>query len=163
MSTFPFSPIALALSAAVGCGSSGPVRVGDDGAEIEPTISGIAAYLNGKAHRSWTAEPAAHDSTLGSPHGRVRVYFNQTSLEALRSGTVPLPVGSMLVKELLSSDDVSVRGYTTMVKTSPGSWTWYEGFSGSLNAPAAYGVDVGVCKGCHSNTGNRDQVRSPPP
>jgi|CXWL01.1.fsa_nt_gi hypothetical protein len=162
--------IAAAATSFVACGSSSgspppgtKLKVGDDGAEIEVTHTGIRAYVTSNAFRSWVAEPAVRDSTQDSPHGKVRVFFNKASYEALQANRSSLPVGAMIVKDLLQADGVMLAGYAVMVKSTESSWTWWEAFASNLDTPAVFAVDTPTCRGCHSQAGNKDQVRTPIP
>lgn len=157
---------ALVVLLLFGCGPTGAgskLKVGNDGAEIEVSHAGIRTYMTGGAYRSWMAEPAVHESSQNSPHGKVRVYFNNTSYEGLKANTLPLAVGSMIVKDLFQADGVTLSGYAVMMKTSASSWTWWEAFTNNLDSPIVFGVDTATCRGCHSQTGNQDQVRTPVP
>ena len=119
--------------------------------------------MTGNAYRTWTAEPAVRESSQNSPHRKVRVYFNKASYDALKANTSPLPVGSMIVKDLFQADGATLAGYAVMMKTTASSWTWWEAFTNNLDSPAVFAVDSSSCKGCHSQTGNKDQVRTPAP
>ena len=169
-------PFALAALAALECGggcgggntgpdpnAAGQIKVGNDGAEIAPSAAGIKTYVVSKAYQTWTADAAVRDPTQGSPHGKVRVFFNKTATDALRASALPLPVGAMLVKERYDGNGTSLNGYAAMVKTSAGAWTWWEASSSNPDTPQAFGVGNPSCKGCHSASGNKDQVRSSVP
>lgn len=143
--------------------SSAPVEVGDDGADIVPSSAGISAYVARGDYQTWAAEAGVHPATKTSPHGRVRVFFNRTALAALKEGRASLPVGAMLVKELYGSGSNTLAGYAAMVKSAEHSWTWWEAFLPDLQSPAAYGVDLPGCRGCHSGPSHVDQVLSSAP
>jgi hypothetical protein len=151
----------------VACGPAAPpvttLSVGNDGGEVEVSHAGLRTFVTSGAYRDWSAEPAVRDAIRGSPHGKVRVYFNKASYDALKADAVPLPVGSMIVKDLFNADGATVYGYAVMVKTSETSWTWWEAFTSNFDSPASFGVDTPVCTGCHSGSGNKDQVLTPVP
>lgn len=141
----------------------GKVMVGDDGEEIETSAEAIKSYVSSGDYKSWTAEAAIHSGTGTSPHGRVRVFFNRKAVDALKAKSVSVPVGSMVVKELYGSSDSELVGAAAMVKSSATRWTWWEAFGASFDRPQAHGVDIAGCKGCHSGSGNQDQVLSKAP
>jgi hypothetical protein len=137
-------------------------RVGNDGAEIDMTADGIRAYVARGDYQQWLAESAVRDSLFNSPHGKVRVFFNQTAAAALKADQLPLPVGAMVVKELYRSDGTTLAGYAAMVKYTAGSsWTWWEAFTPDLTNTAAFGNDHSTCRGCHA--AGKDSVRTPVP
>ena len=156
--------IAMVLA---GCGAeqvppASMLQVGNDGSEVEVSHAGLRAFVKSRAYAGWTAEPAVRNAILGSPHGKVRVFFNKTSHDGLKASALPLPVGSMIVKEAYDADGTILGGYAAMLKTGEASWTWWEAF-GNLDSPAAFAVDTPGCKGCHSGAGNKDQVLTPAP
>lgn len=136
-------------------------RVGDDGAEIDVTAAAIRSYVTRGDYQAWTAKPGVQNGTLNSPHGKVRIFFNRISEDALRQNTQPLPAGSMIVKELYRSDGAALNGYAAMLKYDAADWVWWEAFAANLDSPAAFGKNHSTCVGCHS--GGRDFVRAPLP
>ena len=155
--------LSIACGPSVDAPSSSAIKVGDDGAEIDTSAAGISAFVASKAYKTWAAEANVHTATKTRPHGHVRVFFNQTSTVALKQNQSSLPVGTMVVKELYQNDGATLSGYAAMVKSSEKGWTWWEAFLPNLDKPAAYGIDLPGCKGCHSGPGNVDQVLSQVP
>jgi hypothetical protein len=148
------------LSALTSCSNVAQSLPGD----VPATIAGVptervalAQWLDSRPFRSWTADPSPRSPQPDSPHGTVRVFFNQTIEDALREGSVPRPAGSVLVKEIYGG--ASVEGYSVMLKVREGSsgndWLFYEAFGGSTST---YNVGATGCVGCHVR--GRDFVRS---
>jgi hypothetical protein len=130
------------------------------GVTLEPSAAGLLAFVQTRAYTSWLAEPGVREPRSGSPHRKVRVFFNAASVEALRANAPALPVGSMIVKELYEADGSTLRGYVAMVKADARGWTWWETFAPHLDRPAVFGLSKRNCTGCHSSGGARDQVRT---
>lgn len=133
--------VTLGVAAFAGCGGSE-----------------ISSLVTSKSYAAWRAEPAAHAAGAESPHGYVRVYFNDAAAKSLEAGSAPLPVGSVIVKELYSADLTTLVGHSVMQKTSA-RWTWFEALN-TEGRPSYHGEDLSVCTGCHSAAGNVDQVLS---
>jgi hypothetical protein len=146
-------PLAALLLAA--CGT--PVVNG-----IDSSQPGITSFVKAKGYASWTAQPAVHPSE--GPHGKVRVYFNETLLASLRAGAVFHPRGAAAVKEFYASDGTTLAGHVVMVKTREGTdkdaWTWFEGHAPDYTNPF-YGPGIAVCHDCHGDA--TDEVWSPAP
>lgn len=136
------------------------VPVDDDGTTIVADKAGLTAYIQSGKYLKWEGEAAVHDS-VRSHGGSVRTYFNGKHLFARRTGTYPMAVGAMSVKELYSGGSVS--GYAAGVKTRTGSgadtWTWYE--TTGLPDVQYFGVANPTCEGCHSADSGRDRSLTP--
>lgn len=119
--------------------------------------SGYSYYMNGQV-----LSPAS-----ASPHGSFKLRFNAIALSVLDStlelppGT-SFPTGSTIVKEVQSGGNVSV--YAIMKKdpsnaNSVSGWLWAEiNPDGTTVFSTAKKGDG--CIGCHSNSPNRDLVRT---
>ncbi len=136
------------------------VPVDDDGTTIVADKSGLTAYLQSGKYLKWEGEAAVHDS-IRSHGGSVRTYFNNKYLFARRTGSYPMKVGAMAVKELYSGS--SVTGYAVGVKTRESSgadsWTWYE--TTGLPDVQYFGVANPTCEGCHAADSGRDRSLTP--
>ncbi len=149
----------VALAAA--CGgedeAKGPVVGGLDTSE-----AGIISFVKERSYKGWFAEPAVHESS--GPHGPVRVFFNDTSVESLRANNATHPVGTILVKELYSPDARTLIGHALEVKVEAGAgkdtWLFFEGtLPGYKNN--FYGRGHESCHGCHE--AGKDYVTIPLP
>lgn len=151
----------------VRCGSdTGPdpqavaVPVDEDGTTIVADKAGLTAYLQSGKYLKWERESAIHDS-VRSHGGSVLTYFNNKYLLARRTGSYPMIIGAMAVKELYSGS--SLYGYALGVKTREGSggdtWTWYE--TTGLPEVKYFGVANPTCEGCHVSDGGRDRSLTP--
>lgn len=163
-----------------GDGSGGTAAAGDGGAGGSGTGSGpvdasqasIASFLAGRPYQAapWVSEtPAPRDGTegTGTPHGRVRVYFNDTLVSSIAAGNgafgsnLPHTTGSMAVKELYDETDTRV-GVAAALKTEGNfqRWVYYcfgpgercaWGRGPFTEAEPLYGVggqvDCGICHG----------------
>jgi len=127
----------------------------------------LFAYLeSGKYKEAFTnKEKEAHPS-LG-PHTQlglpVRVFMNDIIAESLKNGNEEHPLGSVIVKEMFTKDNV-IAGWAVMAKTQDTSdegngWFWYE-VTDAKDATkiAAIGNGVEGCISCHSI--GRDMVRT---
>lgn len=156
--------LVVALLGCGGAGDSGPGAAATGAWPRDTSESGIAAYLASGAYREapWVAETdAPRDANSGvSPHGRVRVWFNDVLVDSQRAGNgevggTPHPEGAMSVKELYDDGD-AVLGHAVMLKRDGAADDWLytcdetPSRCGSSAAPV-YGVgldtDCGFCHG----------------
>jgi hypothetical protein len=128
----------------------------------DTTPAGIAAFLGAENHRGagWAAETAApRESGSGSPHGQVRVFFNDTITASIVADNGPLgnrmphTEGSMVVKELYGSG-TSVIGHAAMLR-SGGQYIFYCNASEAGLCFAAHAANevstVASNCACHTN------------
>lgn len=154
----------LTLLACGGSGDSGPTDDVGGAWPRDTSESGIAAYIAAGAYREapWVAETdAPREANSGvSPHGRVRVWFNDVLADSQRAGNgevggTPHPEGAMTVKELYDDAD-TVLGVAVMLKLEGAADQWVytcdetTSRCGSADVPV-YGVgldtDCGFCHG----------------
>jgi len=119
--------------------------------ELAQNSTGHTYYQNG------AALPAAGNS----PHGSFRLRFNPKAFSALDSlGELPagnvFPDSSLLVKEALSGNNVNL--YAVMYKKQ-GAWLWAE-YKPDGETVYSLFKDPSGCTSCHSQTPNRDFVRT---
>jgi hypothetical protein len=151
----PFLLLLLPSLLATACGGEErpPTLEGFDTSE-----AGIAAFVQERRYQGWLAEPSVHPSPI---HGRVRVFFNDTAVQSLRAGNDTHPLGTILVKELYSSDGTRLTGHAVEAKVEAGAgkdtWLFFEADLGQSPAPY-YGRGHPTCHGCHS--AGRDYVTS---
>lgn len=164
-------------------GSGGDATGGTGGGLVDGPADGsqqsIAAYLTAEQYKTgpWTPETAgprdASDAT--SPHGRVRVYLNDTVVQSIAAGNgelterIPHTTGSMAVKEFYDDADTLV-GIAAMYKQDGGftDWAYYcwgpQGRCGTETGTVeedepVYGIASAVgCGFCHGGV-----VFTPPP
>lgn len=153
-------------SAGTGGGSNASAVPGDE------SLASIASFLASKTYQSasWVAEtpgPRAGTEGTGTPHDRVRVYFNETLVASIAAGNgvlqtlVPHSTGSMAVKELYDETDALV-GIAAALKLEGNfqRWAYYCHGPGErcawgrgpfTEAEPLYGiagqVDCGLCHG----------------
>ena len=123
----------------------------------ESTISGYNYYNNG----------ALLNSAGNGPHGSFKLRYNSVALSALDStGKLPVngifPSGSILVKDVYTNGNISL--YAVMKKdptnVNAGSgWVWAE-FNTDGSSVFALDYKGDGCINCHSNSPNRDLVRT---
>jgi hypothetical protein len=134
------------------------------------TAEAITAFLQAGGHQGegWTSQTdqPREASSAVSPHGRVRVYTNDTLVTSLAAGNggfgsesgIQHTPGSMAVKEMYDGADTLV-GVAVLLKEQAvdGVWVMYcygpdtrctSGVSGTAEAPW-FGVDDISCGGCH--------------
>ncbi len=124
----------------------------------------LVQRLNAREYRAWTGDPEIRGAVKGSPHGRVRVFFDDALVASLKAGSAVHPVGATVVKEVYGDSD-QVGIHSLMVKTGEGagkeSWTYFEGGGAPEYKGALYGVGHSICVGCHQ--AGADYVLSPLP
>jgi hypothetical protein len=159
--------VPLVLLAACGAGEDPSAEPpGDDGGmmpggeRLDTSAAGLTAFVKSGAYKSWTAEPAVHDST--GPHGgKVRSYVNGVFHASLKAGNTEHPRGSIVVKELYGSSTTTVTGHAVDVKDeATGEWVFYEGFAPSYGSPYYYRGTSNFCANCHQRA-NNDYMLTP--
>lgn len=127
----------------------------------DTSIEGIKTFLQSGGYKNWKAESAVHDSI--GPHGKVKSYFNSVLVDSLKAKASTHPLKSVAVKELYSSDGITLKGYALEAKLEAGQagngWLWFEGTLPNLNE--YYGKGLSACTNCHSS--GSDFVTSGPP
>lgn len=106
-------------------------------------------------------------AAAASPHGSFKLRFNSTAQAALDStGELPsghtFPHGSIIVKEIYSGSSLNL--YAVMKKdpsngNAGSGWVWAE-FNTDGSAHFSTGKKGDGCISCHSNSPNRDLVRT---
>ncbi|MEH6535933.1 MAG: cytochrome P460 family protein [Psychroserpens sp.] len=126
----------------------------------------LFAYLNTKKYQEFkTQESEAHPSI--GPHTKlgwpVRTYMNDILAESMTSGNSSHPIGSAVVKEMFTDQNV-LNGWAVYTKTQDDTaagkgWFWYE-VTSTEDSNAIQGIGNGVngCVGCHAI--GKDMVRS---
>lgn len=160
----------VALNTAVACGKK------DSGSEVEKTgtpsegsageiadtsSAGMAAFLKEGKFRDWTIKQAVPIDSVSAHASKTRTFFNDTSGVAARAGQIPLPKGSVVVKDIFESDGTTLHAQAVMAKIQDGSsvdtWVWFEGALPDLQDPY-YGKGLSTCTGCHGS--GTDYVRT---
>jgi hypothetical protein len=133
------------------------VKSTDEELYQEISKSGYTYYQGGQL-----LAPAA-----ASPHGSFKLRFNEIAWSALdQNGELPVgqvfPEGSIIVKEVHTSGSISL--YAVMKKSkkdinSANGWLWSEY---TVPGSAQYSINSkgAGCTNCHSQTANRDLVRT---
>jgi hypothetical protein len=154
---------------AAGTGAAGTTGAGGNGlmgaTPADGSKAAIAAYLMAETYKqapwkSETATPRAANSQV-SPHGRVRVWMNDTLIASLKAGNgefggKPHVPGSMAVKEFYDDSDVRLGAAAMLKLTGNDAWKFYCnstapercGVGGSTLPYYADETDIG-CNGCH--------------
>ena len=171
--TYPSRPVHLVAGFAAcsksdsgGDDKGGTPSTGTIGEINDSSEAGSIAFVKEQSYASWeTRQPTAIKSN--SAHGGfTRTYFNETAAAAARAGTVPLPKGSVIVKELFDESGTTLTGHAFMAKSTEGAagetWLWFEGFKEAYANPY-YGMGHKTCTGCHSAGKDFVQTAVPQP
>lgn len=125
--------------------------------------------INTSEFTYYAGTPTITAAAGNSPHGFERVRFNGTTKAVLDStGKLPIgssfPNGSIIVKDVFTSDTGGHFGYAVMKKdpaniNSAGGYLWAEF---NVNGTVDYSITNkgAACVGCHSGSTNRDLVRT---
>lgn len=147
------------------------LAVGTEAAEadqrVEPSAEAVWGHLQEVEYQeSWSHWPGTTDFYEGTePHGMLlTTYVNQVAQEALDNRNVPLPVGSMIVKENYKPTK-ELAAVTIMYKPSEeynpkhNNWFWMKRLAdGTVEASGK----VESCQGCHG-TSKTDYLMTPLP
>lgn len=116
-----------------------------------------------QGYEQWPLFPGTEKLYEGTePHGALlTTYVNQTALDALSAGNLPLPEGSVIVKENYSPEQ-QLMAVTLMSKKADfapdaGNWFWVKRLAdGTIEAAGA----VEGCIGCHGAGEGNDFIRT---
>ena len=116
---------------------------------------------NSDPYTKWSVMPGYMGiHAARSPHGKYfRLYVNGVALKALKKG-VPLPTGSILVKENYAADMRTLQAVTPMYKvvdSNPASGDWFWAKYGPEGKVFEAGAPKG-CVGCHSTVRAKDWI-----
>lgn len=128
--------------------------------EIKDTSKvGILSFLKSEDYKEWRGDTTFRP---GTPHGKIKVFFNAELETSLEDKKDEHPVGSLSVTEIYKSDVID--GYAIMGKHKTGAgkdtWFFYETKGGSPDFADVTAYDVGapaVCADCH--TAGKDFVQ----
>lgn len=117
-----------------------------------------------KDYTSWpkfaeNQQPAKSEGHMGM---HVLAFHNQVVGEAIKSKTLPLPDGALIVKQEMTAADAAPMSITVMSKQG-GNWYWVKASPDgmkvmTMNGMAMEGRDVAMCKDCHGNESDNDFV-----
>jgi hypothetical protein len=135
-------------------------------ARPEPTEQAVWAHLRDDSYRNWPLWPGTTERYPGSePHGmQLTTYVNDVALQALRQRIVPLPDGSIIVKENYMPDG-SYDAATVMYKRqgfNPGQGDWFWAKYDEQGVAEVAGR-VEMCQGCHAAQQQQDYLMTPLP
>lgn len=155
-----------------GSTGSGGEAPGSGGTTADPTVptdisqAGIEAFLAAGSYKSapWVFDSAIREVGPGG-HGRVRVYYNPTTVESIAAGNNDInadpgnPVDSMAVKELYDSSDTQI-GTAVMLRTglagTQSDWLYYCASTDQAacedTTPGPIYNNGGQCRFCHGGT-----------
>lgn len=133
------------------------------------TDNSLFTLVGESGYTYYVGTPGITAGVGNSPHGFERVRFNATAQAALdASGKLPaggsFPTGSVIVKEIYSSATGSINLYAVMKKdpsssVSGSGYQWAE-FKPDGSATFSTGKKGDGCISCHSQSNNRDLVRT---
>lgn len=111
-------------------------------------------------YTEWTHWPGYEDIYPGkSPHGAyLKIYVNDTAFQAIQNKTLPMPTGSIIVKENYGDDKETLMAVTPMYKVAdfnPESGNWFWGKYGADGSVQAAGKVQG-CIDCHRKAKDKD-------
>jgi hypothetical protein len=127
------TPVNTAGTATGGTATGGTATGGTTGTGVDSTQSGLQTFVASGAYKEtpWIADVAApRDGTSTSPHGRVRVWFNDTLKASQVAGNgmamVAHTTGNISVKEHYDAADM-LTGHSVMVNEEGAAtaWTYY--------------------------------------
>jgi len=160
---------------AVGCGGGGKKAPATGGtskemkmqtAEPSATTKEVLGQIAG--YQSWPkfTENATPKQSKGHMNMFVLAFHNDVVTGALEAKTLPLPDGSIIVKQnMAKATDSAPMAITVMAKRG-GKWHWSEttpdGKVVVMEGKALEGEDVGMCVNCHQQSEDNDFVVTHP-
>ena len=133
-----------------------------DSGAVAPTGEAKALLEKVKDYKSWPTFPDATAPKLSKGHGGLYVlaYHNDVVGQAVASHALPLPDGSIIVKENRPQADAAPAALSIMSKQG-GGWYWLQATPDGKVVTAKGKPMAGAvkgCAGCHSQASDNDQV-----
>jgi hypothetical protein len=153
-------------------GQGGAGGMGAGGAMMPPTVEPSAdtkALLDAiKDHETWPKFDENSTPKLSKSHMNMWVvtYHNDVVTKAIADKTLPLPDGSILVKDNFAKQDDAMPMAVTVMSKQGGTWYWVEATSmGKVvvdemadKGTPLEGYDAKLCVMCHSGAKDNDEV-----
>jgi hypothetical protein len=131
---------------------------------VEPTPDTRAVLDAVKDYTSWSKFTEIQQPKRSEGHMNMYVlgFHNQVVGDAIKSSTVPLPDGAIIVKQEMMKADAPAMSITVMSKRG-GAWYWVKASPDGMKVigmkgMALEGRDVAMCKDCHDNASDNDFV-----
>ncbi len=110
-------------------------------------------------YMNWKHWPGYEGMYPGETHAPfLKLFVNDRAYEAIQSGRLPLPDGSIIVKENYDKDKITLKVVSPMYKVKNynpegGDWFWAKyGTEGSIEAAG----EVRACIDCHKKKKDQD-------
>lgn len=135
---------------------------------VEPSADTKAVWDKISGYQSWPTFPESGTPTMSESHMKMFVlaHHNDVVAKAITDKTIPLPDGSIIVKDnFMKADDKMPMAVTVMSKQG-GQWYWIEASpDGKVivddmvdKGKPLEGTEVKMCVGCHSSWKDNDYV-----
>jgi cytochrome c553 len=151
-----------------GCGSDSdgePSPGGDMPMVAEPSATTLEIWGDLQGYAAWAQfeETASRPQSATHDNMFVVTYYNEIADQAMQNGTLPLPPGSIFVKENYPSADAATPMALTVMSKGAGEWYWLQATpEGRVFLDAAGGAmegkNVAMCVGCHTSARDNDFV-----
>lgn len=164
--------VAMAASGIGACGGDGGSGAGGGGGTgggsepsfVEPSAETQAVWADIEGYASWPKFPENEEPKKSAAHENMLVvtYYNDAVGAAMESGELPLPDGSILVKDHFAKAGEPTMALTIMAKRG-GNWYWVKArpdgkvFAGP-DGQGLEGTGVAMCTGCHDGAKSNDYV-----
>jgi len=132
---------------------------------VDPSADTQALWTKLQGYQGWQKFP---ENTSPKPSGAhmnmyVVTHYNDVVASAMASKTLPLPDGSMLVKDNFASQTDAMPMAITAMSKQGGKWYWVEAMPNGkvILAPDGSpleGHGVTMCTGCHDAAAANDDV-----
>jgi hypothetical protein len=167
---------ALAFAATAGCGSDDEDSSGGGGGTgggmqmqtAEPSAESKALWTKIQGYSSWAKFSENQTPVASKSHMDMYVvtHHNDIVADAITNNTLPLPDGSILVKDNFPSADATMPMAVTVMSKEGGEWYWLEATpDGKVvidsmmdKGKPLEGKGVMMCVGCHDGAKDNDQV-----
>lgn len=137
-----------------GDAETGTPSTGAAGEISDTSAAGLTSFLKEGKFRDWTVRQSVPIDSVSAHASKTQTFFNDTAATAAKAGIVPLPKGSVLVKDIFESDGTTLHAQAVMAKVEDGTrgdtWVWFEGTLPGLPNPF-YGRGLSTCTGCHGS------------
>jgi hypothetical protein len=136
----------------------GPMQVKSPSPETAALLAKIQSYP------SWPKFPENLQPTFSKQHNRMWVvaHYNDVVSRAIQEKTLPLPEGSIIVKDNFDSGSSSKPTNVTTMSKQGGRWYWAEttpeGQVVVMDGKPLEGFNVPACANCHAQATGNDQV-----
>ncbi|TWW08597.1 hypothetical protein E3A20_22750, partial [Planctomyces bekefii] len=80
----------------------------------------MVSFLRAGGYRNWDVKQSDPIASVPAHANYTQTFFNDEAAISAKAGKFPLPVGSILVKDIFATDKITIRAQALMAKIADG-------------------------------------------